>query len=200
MGGAPARAETLTIVLTGGVVGFAIIVAAFNMIKGKLSSKDVLCEIEIVMDGKSKKVKSMLDTGNLLKEPLTGAPVIIVEKQELYEVIPKEILNNLSGIIVGGGVLGDPIYEEYLPKIKIIPFSSLGKENGILMGIKVDCIIINYEEKDTYVEGAIVGIYDGSLNGNGKYNALIGLEILGEKESVKNEYIGNNKKQIYHNV
>ena len=36
----------------------------------------------------------MVDTGNMLKEPITGTPVVVVERTSLYELLPKEILNN----------------------------------------------------------------------------------------------------------
>ena len=43
----------------------------------------------------------MIDTGNLVKEPITNIPVIIVERSLLYEILPKEILNNLGEILEG---------------------------------------------------------------------------------------------------
>ena len=39
---------------------------------------------------------AMIDTGNLLKEPITNTPVIVVEHTLLYDCIPKEILNHLD--------------------------------------------------------------------------------------------------------
>ena len=44
---------------------------------------------------------AMIDTGNLVKEPITNIPVIIVERSLLYEILPKEILNNLGEILEG---------------------------------------------------------------------------------------------------
>ena len=60
----------------------------------------------------------------------------------------------------------------------MIPFSSLGKENGILLGIKVDKILIDREDKIIVTDDVIVAIYNGTLNKTGKYQALIGLELL----------------------
>ena len=41
----------------------------------------------------------MIDSGNLLKEPISNTPVIIVEHTLLYDCMPKEILNNLENMI-----------------------------------------------------------------------------------------------------
>lgn|GEM_PF-5248636 len=82
--------------MLGGIVAFTLIVLAFNSIKGKLNRNDIVCELKIKMDSNSVYVKAIIDTGNFLKEPITGTPVIVVEKQELYGVIHDDILNNLT--------------------------------------------------------------------------------------------------------
>ena len=56
----------------------------------------MFCNISVYINGKRKDMASMIDTGNLLKEPITGMPVIIVEKGELEDIIPIEILDNIE--------------------------------------------------------------------------------------------------------
>ena len=129
--------------------------------------------------------KAIIDTGNFLKEPITKIPVAVVEKDILKGVIPEEILNNLSNIIEGKEIaLG-----EYLSKIRLIPFMSLGKENGMLIGIKADGLAINTQDDVLFIKNIIIGIYDGSLSKTGKYKALIGLELLENKGGNKDEHI-----------
>ena len=177
--------DPIKIILVAGIIGFIIIVTAFKSIKGKISKKDIFCNLKIGINKKYTYIKAIIDTGNFLKEPITGVPVIIVEKESLYEVISKEILDNLKEIINGSNAE----IEEYVSRIRVIPFSSLGKENGILLGIKVDSLIIDFEDKNRHIENIIVGIYDGKLSKNGKYEALIGLEILEYKGGKSNEFI-----------
>ena len=129
--------------------------------------------------------KAIIDTGNFLKEPITKIPVAVVEKDILKGVIPEEILNNLSNIIEGKEIaLG-----EYLSKIRLIPFMSLGKENGMLIGIKADGLAINTQDDVLFIKNIIIGIYDGNLSKTGKYKALIGLELLENKGGNKDEHI-----------
>ena len=59
------------------------------------------CKIDISLNNKNIETIAMIDTGNLLKEPITNTPVIVVEHTLLYDVIPKEILNNLNEILGG---------------------------------------------------------------------------------------------------
>jgi len=147
------------------------------------------CNIKLEINSKYAYIKGIIDTGNFLREPITKVPVIVVEKESLANVIPEYILDNLDKIINGE----DVELKEFAPKIRIIPFTSLGKENGILLGIKVDYIVIEQEE-NIKINNVIVGIYNGHLSKNGKYKALIGLDLLEEnKGGIENEHIRNIK-------
>ena len=81
------------------IIAFIIIITAFKIVKSKITKKDMFCEIEVEFSGKIIKAKAMIDTGNLLKEPITNTPVVIFEHILLYDYIPKEILDNLENIM-----------------------------------------------------------------------------------------------------
>ena len=133
----------LKIALLGGILGFVIVNIAFKIVKSKISKKDMFCDIDIFFNKKSKTIKAMIDTGNLLKDPISGNPVIVVEKSELEELIPKEIIDNLNTILNGENKdITNSNLIQYLSKFRIIPFSSLGKQNGMLLGFMADQIII----------------------------------------------------------
>lgn len=169
----------LKTVFLGGIVGLVIIVISFQMVKSKISKKDMYCQIKIYLYGKEITLKSMIDTGNLLKEPITGMSVIVVEHTALYGTIPKEILNNLEEILGGDlNKIPEEIQKEYIAKLKVIPFSSLGKQNGMLLGIKAEKVEIEKEEQILTKTDVIIGIYNKSLTKRGEYRALIGIELF----------------------
>lgn len=169
----------LKTVMLGAVVAFCIIIGAFAIIKNKISKKDMFCEIEILINQKKIKTKAMIDTGNMLKEPITNVPVIVVEHILLYSCMPKEILNNLKEIM-GGDFKNIPcdIQEKYISKLKLIPFSSLGKQNGMLIGIRPKYVKVITDEQEKINKNVIIGIYEKSLTKKGEYQALIGIELL----------------------
>ena len=169
----------LKTIILGAIVAFAIIIIAVKIIRKKFTTKDMICDIEIMLNNKKINTKALIDTGNMLKEPITNTPVVVVEKILLYECIPKEILNNINQII-GGDLEKIPqqIQSQYISKLKLIPFSSLGKQNGMLLGIKVQQIKIIKESEEITKENIIVGIYQQSLTKNGDYQALMGMEFI----------------------
>lgn len=170
---------TLKTIILGAVVSFTVIVTAFTIVKNKISKKDMFCKIEIELNGKEISTYAMIDTGNLLKEPITNTPVIVLEHTLLYECIPKEILNNLEEIIGGDfEKVPEKIKQEYMLKLKLIPYSSLGKQNGMLLGIKSEKVKIMQEEQEKTIKNVIIGIYNKSLTKKGEYRALMGIELL----------------------
>lgn len=169
----------LKTIFLGAIVGFIAIVLAFKIIRTKISKNSLYCNIEIEINNNKISTTAMIDTGNLLKDPITNTPVIVVERTLLYDMLPKEILNNLENIL-GGDMKNIPeeIRQKYMSKLKVIPFSSLGKQNGMLLGIKADQVKIKTEEEESLKDNIIIGIYDKSLTKKGEYRALVGINLL----------------------
>lgn len=126
-----------------------IILYIFKRIAGKQGVMEKIYRVHIKVNDKSYSFFGKVDTGCDVKEPFSGAPVIIVEKS---------VFNDLK-------------IDDY--NYRIIPFSSLGGE-GILNGIKAQEVIIGEHkiEKDIYI-GLCENIF------NGEIKALIPNDIFG---------------------
>lgn len=94
--------------------------------------------------------KALLDTGNLLSDPITGKPVIIVERKYIKNI-------------------------EYDLIYRPIAYKSIGSEMGYLNAFYADYADINGKR----IKKPTVAVYDTSLSDNNKYNAIIGLKHLG---------------------
>lgn len=167
----------IKVALIGGIIGFITIIIAFKLVKNKMSIKDLFCTVKIIDNGTEKKVKAFLDTGNFLKDPITNLPVIIVEKEKLIDILPREILENTNKIISGEFEIKD----KYISKLRVLPFSSLGKQNGMLLGFKVEKVIVILNEEEVIRNDVIIGIYDKKLSINEKYECIIGMNYLENK-------------------
>ena len=174
----------IKIAILGGILGFLVINISFKIIKSKLTKKDMLYNIEIFYKENKVTVKVILDTGNFLTDPITNIPVIIVEAQKLKKIIPENILNNIDRIIYNSEL--EEVNEEFKTRCSIIPFSSIGKKNGMIIGFRPDYIKIYMEEGEKIRKKVIVGIYNNKIAKNGLYSGLIGLNLLNEGD--KYEY------------
>ena len=163
-------------VVLAGIIGFLIIITTFKIVKSKITKKDIYKNVKIEIDGKQIKINAMLDTGNMLKDPITGSPVIVVEKSILYEILPRELLDNIEKILEGDlNKISENIKEKYIKRLKFIPFTSLGRQNGMLVGIKPNYIEIVEEQNISKRKDIIIGIYEKSLTKDGRYKDLMGI-------------------------
>ena len=176
----------LKVTIIAGIIGFIVIQIAFRINKRQVKKKDMYCKLDVVINKKISKIKAYVDTGNMLKEPITNIPVIIVEKEKI-----KNLINIDLDKIIGGD-------SQNINKIKfrIIPFNSIGKQNGMLIGIKPDFVKVMFEDNEKYIEDVIIGIYDKKINK--EYSALIGLELLeGESENADIRNIKQDVRKVH---
>lgn len=171
--------DVFKIIILGAIFALIIVKISIKIIKNKLIPKDMYCKIKMKINEKIVETKAMIDTGNLVKEPITNIPVVIVESSLLNGIIPKEILDNLENILCGNlSNISLEIQNEYFTKLRCIPFSSLGKENGMLVGIKIPEILVQKDDEEKKTSNIIIGLYNKTLTKRGEYRALVGADLI----------------------
>lgn len=187
----------LKIAVLGGILGFIIVNITFKLIKDKIDKSNLICNVKICFEESFIEIKALMDTGNLLKDPISGYSVIVVEVNKLKEIVPEVVIENIDKIIKGDeeNILNS-IEDKYKLRFRVIPFSSLGKENGMLLGFRPDYIIAHYEEEEIKIEHIIVGLYNKHITKNESYCALMGLDVIKNingKQGELDEYNANIK-------
>lgn len=64
-----------------------------------------------------------------------------------------------------------------MSKFRVIPYNSIGKQNGLMLGFKADEVKIIIDEEERTIKNTIIGIFNQSFNSQ-TYSALISLEII----------------------
>ncbi len=180
----------LKIALLGGITGFIITYVAIKIVKTRITKNEIIYKAKIEIGNQELEINVLLDTGNMLKDPISGDAVIMVEKNMLYKIVPKELLDNMNKFL--GGEFENADNLEYKKRIRFIPFTSVGKQNGMLLGIKADLVKIITDVDEIINEKAIIGVYEKTFSKSGKYSGLIGLDILERSEA--DEHLANIKK------
>ncbi len=161
------------------VIACILIRAAIVHFKINFNKENIYVPITIVLNNKKTEVNALVDTGNSLNDPLTDMPVIIVQFSALEELLPKDIKDvfnecKSSNLEVISKLMTESVSEI---KFRVIPYKSLGKENGMLLGFKPDEVIINVEQKRSIKE-IIIGVYNKAFSDDEEYVALLHPEIL----------------------
>ncbi|MFW5995708.1 MAG: sigma-E processing peptidase SpoIIGA [Halanaerobiaceae bacterium] len=163
----------LTVIVLSGKFGLLLI-------KKYINSEQGICRLIIEIEEKRVVTEGLIDTGNRLQDPFTGMPVIIVEVRELLRFFEGELGGKLRNW--KGDVYDLMKYlernETWRKRIRAVPFSDLGQESGLLVGIKPDCVKVEKGEGDYYDTGAVLGITERRLDNEGQYSALINPDII----------------------
>jgi len=152
-------------VFLSGVIAFVMLVYFFRK-RSKHTFKDVVISIS----GKIKSIRVLLDTGNLLREPYTGKPVMIVEKRALNTLVGEKVINEFNEILVGNTSMPDGMF--------LIPYRSLGNSSGFLLGIRPDFVELKKNGRRYY--DVVIGICDENISETKSYSGIFGLETLDE--------------------
>lgn len=163
---------------------FSIVIFIFlvDVIMKILRRTNFICNIEITINGKAYIVKALIDTGHDLHDAITGETVVIVSEKKIKEISEKLYL------MLKGFLLDIPI--EYETKIRMITYNSLGMDEGIMYGIKVDRIISYYNGKAFENMSAIVALVEKDFR---KFDAIVGLNLIEEGSVYGNSFIAKIK-------
>lgn len=117
--------------------------------------------LQIASGGRTANLIALKDTGNTLKDPLTGEPVL---------VISAAVAGRLTGLTLQQ--LKNPmdtLTSRVVPGLRLIPYHSVGNAGGFLLAKRFDDVVIGGKRKSALVAFAAEGLGNGEI-----YQALTG--------------------------
>lgn len=132
--------------------------------------------ITINLLDKSCQCKALLDSGNLLKDPMSNNDVIIVKSSAISNLLPNSLLkfsyDNMD-IIKAEEIISN-LDDEISTRVRMIPYKHAGSSgSGIIIGLKADCVIVDNQK----IGNVILGISDFK---DDEYGAILNPCILSE--------------------
>ena len=160
-GGILTQVEALTAIPMTGVLilGIAIIILALfhhflpavHCLKERTSN---YYSVRLTYHGKTIQSLALLDTGNQLRDPFTGEPVLIGNRDFLQALWSEE------------------------PILRIIPFRSVGRDAGTLKAFQADSLFIECQNSWKRVDHPWVAIWSGMVSGEGEYEIILHPDML----------------------
>lgn len=164
--------------LLGVLIGGLIFKNLLTYFQGMVARESELLEVMVFYQGKKILLTALVDTGNSLIEPISKLPVFIVEYPLVEELLAKEIRETFKKNTLDFHFLEKLMESNNEMDLKLIPFKSIGKKSGIILGFKPDYILISQDTETNIYEDLIIGIYQGRLSQDEQYRGLLNLEIL----------------------
>ncbi len=140
------------------VLAYILLSAIVRIIFIIRKDMELYYDVKITFRGKSVVVRGLYDTGNVLTEPVSGKMVHIAE----YKIL-KPLLE------------GD---EKAKENIYVIPFHSIGEEDGIMYGIRMDEMVVLVDDEPKFLYNPIIGIYIGNVSKRGNYSVILNRETF----------------------
>lgn len=120
--------------------------------------------VTILHNGKTLHLTALVDTGNTLRDPVSGSGVLVVDAdaaQKLLSLTQEQLIHPIETVASG----------KY-PGLRLIPYSAVGQSAGMLLGLRVQQLYINSRQENMIVAFAPQRIGQGRA-----YQALAGGNI-----------------------
>ena len=156
---------TVSLVIFVCFVSSKILNLIYKDIKTHKMIKELRKKINVKVKDNVFDFEALLDSGNLLKDPISKDDVIIVNAKKLEKLLPKELVDYDYGDMSFEKMnnLLDKLDINLSSRVRLIPCRKIGNDNGFVLGIKADYIEVdgskissivlglsNFSDKDDY--------------------------------------------------
>lgn len=145
-------------------ISYFIISVIFKRTAGVNSE---IVNISVLFNGRKACFNALIDTGHSLTDPVTGSSVIITNIEAIRPLFKNNILNSLEK----PAAVALSELEKCTCPFRLIPYSTIGVINGMLIAFKPDMVYVNKKKKN----GHLVAISPTDISDGGVYSALIGV-------------------------
>ena len=117
--------------------------------------------VELRYGGQHLRLTALEDTGNTLRDPVTGNPVLVVGAQvarQLTGLTPQQLRSPVESVASAG-----------IPGLRLIPYKAIGQPGGLLLALRMKEVRIGKWKGSSLVAFAPEG-----LGTDGSYQALTG--------------------------
>ncbi len=144
-------------VLLGSAIGFGLLLHLVFR-QGARHEGGELMDVTVSLQGRRQRLRALHDTGNTLRDPVSGQPVLVLEQDALRELWPPEEkmarLHRLDGTC----------------RWSLLPFCAVGTEAGLLLAVRSDYVKVG---SITYPR-ILLALTPGAVSDGGGYQALWG--------------------------
>lgn len=112
------------------------IIETLNRFLGKSKIKNFFCTVTVIINNKSNELKAKIDTGNLLREPFSNLPVIVMRKSYANKIIPNCLKDYFNA-----NLISDDNAKKFAQfRIRMIPVKTVSG-NAVFPAFRPDAII-----------------------------------------------------------
>jgi hypothetical protein len=146
--------------VTGLVAGGAVLLVCCLGFRFPPGSREYV-PVELPHGDKCQRLLALRDTGNMLRDPITGQAVLVVDAdagETLLGLTPRQLCDPVAAVASAG-----------VPGLRLLPYRSLGSPKGMLAAIRLENTKIG-----DFQGSALVAFAPQKLDSEGIYRGLTG--------------------------
>ena len=127
------------VLLTAAAAAYLVLTVVFRAAAGK-GVRGELVRAQVCLAGRTTAFTAFCDTGNALRDPVSGAPVLVVSPGRLDGALPREVRSLLDrGALERPAELLEPMMRA-APELRfrLIPYHAVGVAGGLLLAVRSD--------------------------------------------------------------
>jgi len=170
-----ATGPTFAILGFGFLLVFFLSKRSYQAIQEPRKLEQFLVEVTINLAGEHILCRGLVDTGNMLHEPITRTPVMVVEQRLFANILPPALMkmvgeeNKLDKV---DGLL-EAVPLEWQGRIRLIPYRSVSRGMDFMVACKPEGVVVTSNGSRYQAEKVLIGISPLALSADGKYQAIV---------------------------
>lgn len=169
-------AKIITGTLAGMVlVSCLLIKMTVSCIRKRQNDSRLYYEVELFRGNRRKKATALFDTGNHLKEPVSGKPVVLTDMTFAGELLEEEIRTAVRKFYRTGDM---QTAGEAVSCMRLVPYHSVGKKYGVLVAVFLDRMTIQMEQGVIEKTGVCVAIAEEPVSARKGYQVILNAESV----------------------
>ena len=178
--GSPAQPDALAGFLAASGVILLVAELGWGVVQRRIWQQLYHMPLEVRFGQQVCRVQALVDTGNRLRDPLSGVPVVVVEGDTVRRLLPDYLQPAVASMETGDLAAVSRLLasEQWSSRFRVIPFASIGREHGLLVGFRPDEVRVVVDGRAVPVGPCILGLCRGPLDPEGAYQALIHPDLV----------------------
>lgn len=154
------------------LLGSAGIHVLYQKVIRQAKRRMCICSVVLFLEDRKITVTGYLDSGNMLKDPVSGKSVAVLEKESFLGLFEGQNREEME-ICFSGGREQWEMAGRYLGRMRLIPYKSIGKARGLMNGFVADRMEMMTREGNMVSMRPVIAVYSGTLSSDGSYQMIL---------------------------
>ncbi|MBP2653081.1 MAG: sigma-E processing peptidase SpoIIGA [Firmicutes bacterium] len=166
-------------IVMGTLLVMLLFLVALRRVKADTFRRQLIYQVIVYYGGRQERLMALLDTGNRLFTATGQTPVVVVEHKAIETLLSEAAKSYLKEHLPAMWLvdMGQCHDQAWLDRVQCIPFRGVGG-SSMLLGFRPDRMVVVTKKGRIETDSVVIGVYSGSIDAAGAYNALLHPGIL----------------------